>query len=120
MAGISQYFYMMTMKKCSQITFSCLRIKVVGAALQDSSIDLKDLDVSKPTILVLGNEGHGVRTNILKRCDALVKIRGRGASADLDAAMARGDGSMVDSLNVSVSGAILLHHILCNGRTVKR
>lgn len=89
--------------------------QVVGAALEDSSIDLKDLDVSKPTILVLGNEGHGVRTNILKRCDALVKIRGRGVRADASV-VSSNDGAMVDSLNVSVSGAILLHYILCNGR----
>jgi tRNA G18 (ribose-2'-O)-methylase SpoU len=78
---------------------------VVGAALEEDSIDLQSLDLSKPTILVLGNEGHGVRTNILKRCDILVKIRGSTIS---------GKNSVVDSLNVSVSGAILLHHILCH------
>jgi tRNA G18 (ribose-2'-O)-methylase SpoU len=90
-------------------------MKVIGAALEDSSIDLKELDLSKPTILVLGNEGHGVRTNILKRCDSLVKIRGRGVCTDATVASSN-DGAMVDSLNVSVSGAILLHYILCNGR----
>ena len=95
---------------------SFLCSQVVGAALEESSINLVDLDLSKPTILVLGNEGHGVRTNILKRCDALVKIRGReGAAGEATPTKLGTGGSMVDSLNVSVSGAILMHYILCNG-----
>ena len=81
--------------------------QVVGTALSDNSIDMKELDLTKPTILVLGNEGHGVRTNILTRCDALVRINGSGSV---------GIGSIVDSLNVSVSGAILLHYILNNNK----
>ena len=76
--------------------------QVVGTALEEGSIDMRLLDLTKPTILVLGNEGHGIRTNILKRCDALVKIRG----------MENKSSNGVDSLNVSVSGGILLHHIL--------
>lgn len=66
-------------------------------------MDLDALPLSAPTILVLGNEGHGVRTNILRRCTHLVKIAG----------MTGGETeSQVDSLNVSVTGGILLHHIL--------
>lgn len=66
-------------------------------------MDLEVVPLSAPTILVLGNEGHGVRTNILRRCTHLVKIAG----------IAGGEGdSQVDSLNVSVTGGILLHHIL--------
>jgi tRNA G18 (ribose-2'-O)-methylase SpoU len=63
-------------------------------------MDLDAVPLLKPTILVLGNEGHGVRTNILRRCTHLVKIVGM-----------IGD-SEVDSLNVSVTGGIMLHHIL--------
>ena len=74
--------------------------QVVGASLSDKSIDLLDAKLDKPTILVLGNEGFGMRTNIVNRCDILVKIKG-GA-----------DSSSVDSLNVSVTGGILLHYIL--------
>ena len=74
--------------------------QVVGAALDDNSVNLRDLALDKPTILILGNEGHGIRTNVLRRCTHLVKISGLG------------DTSVVDSLNVSVTGGILLHHIL--------
>ena len=52
----------------------------------------------KPTILVLGNEGHGIRTNILRKCTHLVRIDG-------------GSEGGVDSLNVSVTGGIMLHHL---------
>jgi len=51
---------------------------------------------------IIGNEGHGVRTNILKRCTHLVKISGNNNN-NLD---------NVDSLNVSVTGGIILHHFL--------
>ena len=63
-------------------------------------MNLASLPLDKPTILVLGNEGHGIRTNILNRCQYLVRI---GESSP---------DSEVDSLNVSVSGGILLHHIM--------
>jgi len=79
--------------------------QVVGAALEPESLDLASLPLQKPTILVLGNEGHGIRTNVLRRCTHLVRIPGEGASDE-----------GVDSLNVSVTGGILLHHILDGGR----
>ena len=74
--------------------------QVIGTSLDEGSIDLKDTPLEKPTIVVLGNEGHGVRTNILKRCTQLVNIPGGF------------DSSVVDSLNVSVTGGIILHHII--------
>ena len=88
--------------------------QVVGTALTDNSINIKDLKVEKPTILVLGNEGSGIRTNILVRCDTLVKISGTNSQANEGNSNGNGNGNgnPVDSLNVSVSGAILLHHIL--------
>ena len=63
---------------------------------------MESMPLNKPTILVLGNEGHGIRHNILKRCNVLVKIKGAENSKF----------SVVDSLNVSVSGGIMLNHII--------
>jgi 21S rRNA (GM2251-2'-O)-methyltransferase len=84
--------------------------QVVGTALGDAAVSLEQLPLRQPTVLVLGNEGHGIRTNILRRCTHLVKIPSAGAGA------AAGDGFGVDSLNVSVTGGIMLHHILAKGR----
>lgn len=71
--------------------------------MDDSAIGIHELPLMSPTILVLGNEGHGIRTNVLRRCTSLVKIASGSGSEP------KGD---VDSLNVSVTGGILLHHIM--------
>lgn len=47
---------------------------MVGTDLSEKSISLYDVPRTVPTILVLGNEGHGIRTNILRRCTHLIKI----------------------------------------------
>jgi len=76
--------------------------QVIGTSIDEGSVNLVDAPLDKPTIVVLGNEGHGIRTNILRRCTQLVSIPGSGGS----------DKSIVDSLNVSVTGGIILHHII--------
>ena len=75
---------------------------VAGAALDASAVGVTEMPRDKPTILVLGNEGAGIRRNVLNRCDVLVRINGKEGNED----------GLVDSLNVSVSGGILLHHML--------
>ncbi len=150
--------------------------------MSPKSVSLYDVPRTVPTILVLGNEGHGIRTNILRRCTHLVRLgqplaSGLGVSAGVDSevneaespsediadveetvhaestvgdapvevamevkeerggrfarAIKRpvrvhlelesaedGDGGganeAVDSLNVSVTGAIILHHFLAS------
>lgn len=82
--------------------------RVVGAALSGGEkrkdrqvISLRDFRITQPTILVLGSEGVGLRTNIIDACDDLVKVKGR-----LDPL-----ASQLDSLNVAVTAALLLHHL---------
>ncbi|CAB9527950.1 tRNA/rRNA methyltransferase [Seminavis robusta] len=107
--------------------------RIIGAASskprgleEDDSIPLYDLqnlplnhnsdeDDNRPTLLVLGSEGHGLRTLVAKLCTEFVRIpRGdslSGMDVDHDEEETGGDGS-VDSLNVSVTGGILLWHLL--------
>ena len=108
--------------------------QVVGTALNKDSINISDMKLDKPTILVLGNEGRGIRTNILNRCDILVKViylqnlfvihfhfakvLFPQVLGDSDATQL-GD-SVVDSLNVSVTGGIMMHHILTGGMKSKK
>lgn len=84
--------------------------QVVGAALEQS-VAPHEIDQALPTILVLGSEGKGLRTNVLRACDTLVRVpRGvEPAGADPSA-----DSETVDSLNVSVAGGILLYALLAN------
>ncbi|GLI66164.1 hypothetical protein VaNZ11_009924 [Volvox africanus] len=112
---------------------------VLGAAAGSGSVPVGKVCVDKPTILVLGSEGFGLRTNVRRACGSLVRVdmappaitRGSGdawpmssrgvASADSagvplpamqwpqQGAVLRG---LVDSLNVSVATGILLHSLI--------
>ena len=72
--------------------------QIVGTSLGEGSVEMHEVPHEKPTILVLGNEGHGIRTNVLRKCTHLVRIDG-------------GSEGGVDSLNVSVTGGIMLHYL---------
>ncbi len=72
-----------------------------------SVYDLQDLpttETPQPTLLVLGSEGHGLRTLVARTCTEFVRIPSGNNDGDDDAS--------VDSLNVSVTGGILLWHLL--------
>ncbi|HRQ83153.1 MAG TPA: TrmH family RNA methyltransferase, partial [Azospirillaceae bacterium] len=55
----------------------------------------------KPVALVLGNEEHGLAPELAQACTRLVTIPGVGA---------------VESLNVSVAGAVLLWELVARRR----
>jgi 21S rRNA (GM2251-2'-O)-methyltransferase len=82
--------------------------------LQDLPIrDLESGD-DRPILMVLGSEGHGLRTLVAKACTEFVRIpSGMGGAVDEDEY--DGDSNSeagVDSLNVSVSAGIMLWHLL--------
>jgi 21S rRNA (GM2251-2'-O)-methyltransferase len=76
--------------------------QVIGTDLGEKSKSLKQVAVEKPTIVVLGNEGHGLRTNIVRRCDVLVKI-GQQIRPDSEA-KSEADTEAGSSLGGSVAG----------------
>ncbi len=69
----------------------------VGAALDPKAVTYTQYDYTGPTGIVLGSEGAGLRRLVREHCDQLVKIP-----------LAPG----VESLNVSVAGAVLLFEAL--------
>ncbi|AMD19620.1 HCL531Wp [Eremothecium sinecaudum] len=83
---------------------SCLTKDIDGSS-KLSKVELQDLNTmvqKSPVILVVGNEGNGIRTNIINRSDFFVQVPfGRGDKA-----------THVDSLNVGVATAILLQNLL--------
>lgn len=74
-----------------------------GKTLEMSS--LNELCQELPVMLVVGNEGNGVRTNIKMRSDFFVEI-------PFAREIPGGAESPVDSLNVSVATALLLSNLL--------
>lgn len=91
--------------------------RVVGTSVSERSVTLHELPAgpeAPPTIIVLGNEGYGVRANVLRECEYLVEVTGGGSGAVADGASA----STVDSLNVSVTGGVVLFHLLAGAKQV--
>lgn len=99
---------------------------VLGTSLGTGAIPLHQATKamrSSPCILVLGNEGHGLRTNVINACDTLIKIQGvgpfhgdqeeqeEGGSDSTSTSSGSRTGAAVDSLNVSVTGGILMHEL---------
>lgn len=48
---------------------------VFGAAAEDRAEDVTEVDISKPSVLVMGNEGSGLRTNVRRACNRMVRIQ---------------------------------------------
>ncbi|KAI5055264.1 hypothetical protein GOP47_0030409 [Adiantum capillus-veneris] len=107
---------------------------VGGSAAGTGITSVRELPRGFPTILVVGGEGKGLRTNIKRSCSELVCIPGlasesqgkRGSLPNKDVDMGAEDNARpvlrgagedfiaVDSLNVSVAAGILLHELLNN------
>lgn len=70
---------------------------VVGAAGECDSIPFGEIPLTDHMVLVMGNEGQGLRNLTRKRCDDLVRIPG---------------SDRVESLNVSAAAAILIQYFV--------
>ncbi|KAL4424564.1 hypothetical protein ABPG77_009148 [Micractinium sp. CCAP 211/92] len=77
---------------------------VLGAAAEPGAASAASFVLQQPAVLVMGNEGYGLRNSVRRLCDSMLQIDG-GASGGLG-------GGLVDSLNVSVATGILLHRLL--------
>lgn len=69
---------------------------IIGTALNNNTISLKNLEKSEKYALVFGNEGTGVSEGVLNLCDKVVKI-------DIK--------DSVESLNVSIAAAIMMYYM---------
>lgn len=71
--------------------------ELVGATLDDTSIDYRAHRYTAPSFLFMGNEQAGLPADYTAHCDALVKMPMKGTA---------------DSLNVAVATAVLLYEAL--------
>jgi 21S rRNA (GM2251-2'-O)-methyltransferase len=78
---------------------------VLGADAGPGADDCAQVRVTRPTVLVLGSEGKGLRTNVRRECAKLVCVPSGGGEQ-------RGAAAGVDSLNVGVAAGVLLHALL--------
>ena len=70
--------------------------QVVVTHLTSEAVPYQELDYTKPTVFVLGNEKEGVSDDVIALADEVIIIPMRG---------------MVQSLNVSVATALLLYEV---------
>ncbi|KAJ1974926.1 hypothetical protein H4R35_003389 [Dimargaris xerosporica] len=81
--------------------------QIIGTLLSNTSTPLSALlSLTRPTILVMGSEGEGLRSSLVSHCDTLVHLPQATAA----------NTALVDSLNVSVATGIFLQQLL-NSRT---
>lgn len=69
---------------------------VIGVEKHTQASPYHQFDLHRPIVLVLGNEGSGLTRLVSETCDALVSLPMRG---------------QIESLNVSVAGALLLYEV---------
>ena len=52
---------------------------VYGTAAEEGAADVADVDArGRPSVLVMGNEGAGLRTNVRRACTSMLRIAGGG------------------------------------------
>ncbi|VVA99737.1 unnamed protein product [Arabis nemorensis] len=98
--------------------------RVVGGSVSPKAVALNEVLPGSPTILVLGNEGTGLRPLVERSCTELVRISGNMPNdvAATESDDAEGEGLRyflaVESLNVSVAAGLFLHHLIGNKASV--
>jgi len=68
--------------------------QVVVTHLEERAVSFREVDYTKPTLLVMGNEKEGVSSEVIAQADKVIVIPMQG---------------MVQSLNVSVATALILY-----------
>jgi len=85
----------------SNINQTIMKLKEKGVwvcgADMDGEVELKDLKYDRSLAIVIGSEGFGIRDLVRKNCDYIVSIKMTGH---------------VNSLNASVSAAVILSHLV--------
>jgi 23S rRNA (guanosine2251-2'-O)-methyltransferase len=95
-AGALEYFPIIQVGNLSESLIQLKKeaFEVFGAS-SDDSIDYREVNIPGRSILIMGNEGQGLRNLTQKRCDQLIHISG---------------SQSTESLNVSAASAILIQH----------
>lgn len=98
-AGALEYF---PVYEAGNLAKSLEKLKQQGYWIYGSSLDGSDFNretVVEKSVLIMGNEGKGIRDLTRKNCDHLIKISGNNST---------------ESLNVNAAAAILISHFIFN------
>ena len=108
----------MTVHSCSNLPKTLQQAascgwQVLGAGTDGEAVSCSEFVMDMPTVLVVGNEGYGLRTNVRRACSRMIQVDSLpGMAVSEDASLVMG----VDSLNVSVATGILMHGLLTSAK----
>ena len=77
--------------------YKSVGFEIIALEQAENSVDYKDVKVTKPSLIILGNEPKGISKSILNKVDVIAEIPMKGKK---------------ESLNVSVATGIFLFRIL--------
>jgi TrmH family RNA methyltransferase len=77
------------------------QVQILGAVM--NGISLNSVQITKPLVLVIGNEAEGISRDHLTLCNELVTIPGGSTH--------RTPGASAESLNAAIASAILCYHV---------
>ncbi|MFO7697432.1 MAG: 23S rRNA (guanosine(2251)-2'-O)-methyltransferase RlmB [Anaerolineae bacterium] len=98
-AGAAEHLLVCAVTNIAKALQSLRNMGLWIAGIEDlpEAQDYRQADLKRPLALVLGSEGQGLRRLVAKQCDYLLRIPMRGR---------------INSLNVSVAGALVLYEAL--------
>jgi len=76
--------------------FNALNYPVLGTAFNEEAVSYKEIEMDSPFALIAGNEGAGIRSEILQTTDQNIYIPIKGQA---------------ESLNVAIAASILMFHL---------
>ena len=98
-SSMGSFFNMKVMKNVTREQLAQYREKgfqLIGGALNENTLDYRNADMTKPTIIVIGNEANGISQEIMEMCECVkIPILGK-----------------AESLNAGVAAAILMYELV--------
>jgi TrmH family RNA methyltransferase len=77
-------------------------VKFTGTSISSRAVDVREVDFGN-TVIILGNEGHGISYNLMALCDEVVKIPLSPGCESLNVAIAA-------SIIMWEAGGVKCHH----------
>ena len=96
---MGSFFNMKVMKNVTREKLAKYKEKgfqLIGGALNENTVDYRSADMTKPTIIVIGNEANGISDEVMKMCKCVkIPILGK-----------------AESLNAGVAAAVLMYELV--------
>lgn len=98
-SSMGSFFNMKVMKNVTKEQLAGYKEKgfqLIGGALSENTVDYRSADMTKPTIIVIGNEANGISDEVMEMCTCVkIPIFGK-----------------AESLNAGVAAAILMYELV--------